>query len=111
MQQLREVDDCAWCASAQRCMTVSEVFAEDCSGTVFDPPCPTSFVGDNHVVGNLVVEADPVFGGGHLMTSGPAANGETFALVLNDERFSVVSGGDATVVAGNSRALNTRGGR
>ena len=67
-----EVDDCAWCASAQRCMTVSEVFAEDCSGTVFDPPCPTSFVGDNHVVGNLVVEADPVFGGGHLMTSGPA---------------------------------------
>ena len=92
-------------------MTVSDVFTHDCSGTVFDLPCPTSFVGDNRVVGNLVVQADAVFGGGHVTASGPAANGATFELVLDDDHFSVVSGGNADIAAGNSRALNARGGQ
>lgn len=40
-----EDGDCAWCASAGACMTVSEIFSVDCRGTVFDLPCPDSFVG------------------------------------------------------------------
>ena len=39
-----ESDECAWCGSQSKCVTVSEVFLEDCRGTVFDPPCPSSFV-------------------------------------------------------------------
>ena len=89
------VDDCAWCGSAMTCMTVSEIFSKDCKGTVFEPPCPASFVSGkprafqqpvelvssvdilffwepaaNRVTGNLVVQRDPVFGGGHLKASG-----------------------------------------
>ena len=55
-------DDCAWCASEATCLTVSDVFSQNCRGTVFDVPCPTSFVGINRVIGNLVVEKDPIFG-------------------------------------------------
>jgi len=43
-----EVEDCAWCASENQCMTVSDVFGHDCRGTVFDPPCPTSFAGGRY---------------------------------------------------------------
>lgn len=33
-------------------MTVSEIFSTDCRGTVFDLPCPTSFVaGGNYRTG------------------------------------------------------------
>lgn len=39
-----EDEDCAWCASEGACMTVSEIFSMDCRGTVFDLPCPTSFI-------------------------------------------------------------------
>ncbi|CAM9928839.1 unnamed protein product, partial [Ectocarpus sp. 8 AP-2014] len=39
-----EDEDCAWCASEGACVTVSEIFSTDCRGTVFDLPCPTSFV-------------------------------------------------------------------
>lgn len=46
-----EDEDCAWCASAGSCMTVSEIFSIDCRGTVFDLPCPDSFVaGERQVV-------------------------------------------------------------
>jgi mucin-19 len=46
-----EVEDCAWCASENQCMTVSDIFGHDCRGTVFDPPCPTSFVGGEYCIG------------------------------------------------------------
>ena len=42
-----EDEDCAWCASEGACLTVSEIFSIDCRGTVFDLPCPTSFVAGN----------------------------------------------------------------
>lgn len=49
-----EDEDCAWCASADSCMTVSEIFSIDCRGTVFDLPCPDSFVaGEIQVVSRL----------------------------------------------------------
>jgi hypothetical protein len=82
------IDDCAWCASEKKCMTVSDIFSRDCRGTVFELPCPASFVAglcsppyfysvttsylltENRVVGNLIVEPDPVFGGGHISASG-----------------------------------------
>ncbi len=38
-------DNCAWCASTNTCLTVSEIFSSNCRGTVFDLPCPDSFVG------------------------------------------------------------------
>lgn len=67
----------------------------DCRGLVFEPPCPDNYVAgivlerlyiilfyenhyyfritflDNVVVGNLIVRADPTFGGGELNISGP----------------------------------------
>ena len=42
--------ECAWCASKGLCMVMSEIFSTDCRGTVFDQPCPTSFVGENRYV-------------------------------------------------------------
>lgn len=51
-------------------MTVSEIFSSNCRGSIFDLPCPDSFVRENRMVGNLIVEADPLYGGGHLSVSG-----------------------------------------
>lgn len=42
----------------------------DCRGLVFDPPCPSSYISDNVVVGNLIIKADPTFGGGIVNISG-----------------------------------------
>ena len=39
-----DMDDCAWCASEQRCLTVSEIFMTECEGSIFDAPCPSSSV-------------------------------------------------------------------
>jgi len=39
-----DMDDCAWCASEQRCLTVSEIFMTECEGSIFDAPCPSSAV-------------------------------------------------------------------
>ena len=38
-------EECAWCASENRCTSVAEIFDTDCRGTVWSPPCPDSFVG------------------------------------------------------------------
>lgn len=35
---------CAWCASENVCVTISEAFSRDCGGLVFDLPCPDSYV-------------------------------------------------------------------
>ena len=64
------VEDCAWCGSEKKCLTVSDVFSQDCRRTVYDPPRPATFVAVNRVVGNLVVERDAAFGGGHIQASG-----------------------------------------
>lgn len=37
-------DQCAWCASAEACFTVSEAFTQSCQGLVFEPPCPSSSI-------------------------------------------------------------------
>ena len=39
-----DMEDCAWCASEQRCLTVSEIFMTECEGSIFDAPCPSSSV-------------------------------------------------------------------
>jgi hypothetical protein len=62
--------ECAWCASENQCTTIGEAFSMDCRGLVFDPPCPSSYVSDNIVVGNLIVRPDPTFGGGTMNISG-----------------------------------------
>ena len=56
MQACAAMEDCAWCASEKKCMTVGEIFSTDCRGTVFDLPCPSSFIAENRVVGNTIVE-------------------------------------------------------
>ena len=55
-QACAAMEDCAWCASEKKCMTVGEIFSTDCRGTVFDLPCPSSFIAENRVVGNTIVE-------------------------------------------------------
>ncbi len=79
-----KVSECAWCASEGTCTSISTAFTKDCGGLVFELPCPDSFVNgivftyyfsqcfyykrfyfktENVVVGNLIVRADPTFGG------------------------------------------------
>jgi hypothetical protein len=35
---------CAWCASDNTCTSLSTAFGRDCSGLVFEPPCPANYV-------------------------------------------------------------------
>ena len=37
-------DQCAWCASENLCTTISDAFARECRGLVFEPPCPENYV-------------------------------------------------------------------
>lgn len=37
--------ECAWCASDSTCMTIEATYTSSCRGTVFDTPCPASFIG------------------------------------------------------------------
>ena len=41
-------EECAWCASENVCTTISEAFSKDCSGLVFEPPCPSNYVAGLH---------------------------------------------------------------
>ncbi len=67
-------DYCAWCASESKCMLIADALSYDCKGLVFEPPCPSNFIPDNEVVGNLIVQPDPVFGGGDVSISGIFGN-------------------------------------
>ena len=87
-------------------MTVSEIFSTNCRGTVFDLPCPDSFVGVNRVIGNLLVEQDPVFGGGQFSVIGP--QDKNFSLVIDDEKFSVQSAGDIALRASDTTKVRPR---
>ena len=86
------VEDCAWCASDSKCMTVTEIFNQDCRATVFDPPCPTSFVEDKQVVGNLAVVADPMFGGGEFSASDLSGK---YRLAITKDELEARSAGNA----------------
>ena len=108
-------DQCAWCASEGQCTTISEAFSRDCRGLVFEPPCPDQYISDNIIVGNLIVRADPTFGGGELNVSGAAlsADGQQYvqySLVLNESTFTVHSGSGVRLASGDSAAFNGRGG-
>lgn len=49
-------ESCAWCASSNVCMTVSEAFSsQDCQGLVFEPPCPNSFSAGNNCLWDKLV--------------------------------------------------------
>ena len=52
---------------------------------------------ENRVVGNLVVEADPFFGGGHFRTSGVGTGGGTFEFLIDEVEISVLSAGDVLI--------------
>ena len=45
-------------------------------------------------MGNLVVEADPVFGGGHFRTSGVSTSGGTFEFLIDEVEISIISAGN-----------------
>ena len=52
-------------------MTVSDTFVRlDCRGVVFGPDCPSSFVQQTIVKGNLEVSGDEKLGGGELKVEG-----------------------------------------
>lgn len=48
-------------------------------------------------MGNLVVEADPVFGGGHFRTSGVSTSGGTFEFLIDEVEISAISAGDVSI--------------
>lgn len=106
-------DECAWCASGNVCTTIAEAFSMDCRGLVFEPPCPDIYISENVIVGNLVVRADPSFGGGVLNVSGAGIVDNAyvkFNMLLDSTKFDVQSGGDALLVSGNSSSFNGKGG-
>jgi len=49
------------------------------------------------VVGNLVVEPDPLLGGGHFRASGIGTSGGTFEFVMDEVEISVISAGDVFI--------------
>ena len=76
---------CGYCGSTNTCHTIVSLFQEgscDDGGVVFDSPCPSSFIAEERVVGNLQLIDDPAFGGAHLQILGPEDS--------NSERLYVV---------------------
>ena len=70
-------------------------------------------MGDNTVVGNLVIQADTAFGGGEMSVSGPCTDCNddgSFSMDIDATEFSVQSGGDVRLTAGNSNQANSPGG-
>ena len=88
-------------------MTVTDIFNQDCKATVFDLPCPTSFVEDKQVIGNLAVLADPMFGGGEFSATDAA---DSFRFAITKEELVARSAADVMITGGVSRAINDRGG-
>ena len=94
-------------------MTISEAFSRDCRGLVFEPPCPNTYVSDNVIVGNLIVQADATFGGGALNVTGTGMVDEevvNFELGLNATHFVAHSGDKIELKAGNKSYFNSVGG-
>ena len=106
-------DSCAFCADQNLCLTVSEIFEVEggCRGTVFDAPCPDSFIGVNRVVGNLIVESDPTFGGGEFQIDGHSADGATrWSATLAEDSFSLLAASSVAISGGNLSTPNSAGG-
>eukprot|EP01032_Pedospumella_encystans_P022255 gene22255-25219_t len=107
-------DQCAWCASDNTCNTISDAFSKDCRGLVFEPPCPSDFIPENVVVGNLVVRADPTFGGGELNVSGSGMTSDgtrvDYQMSLNTSGYFVNSAGDVGIISGDRNTFNAVGG-
>ena len=86
-------------------MTISDAFSQDCTGLVFEPPCPDTYVADNVIVGNLMVQADTAFGGGGLNVSGTSVltDGSVAAweMTLDSAEFAVDSAGDINMKSGD----------
>ena len=90
-------DHCRWTSfyidPTGVCTTISEAFSRDCRGLVFEPPCPDQYVSDNVIVGNLIVRADPTFGGGELNISGTGmvldGSYKQYSMMLNASTFAV----------------------
>lgn len=108
--------------------------------TILPHPFPYHFFAlpykiDSKVMGNLIVEPDPLFGGGAFHASGkfsldiknidkvaqlnffclsphagPLENGGRFELNLNSNELIAKSGGDVNISAGISYAVNDDGG-
>ena len=95
-------------------MTISDAFSQDCTGLVFEPPCPDTYVANNVIVGNLIVQADSTFGGGGLNVTGSATavDGSTssWAMNLDSNNFSVASAGDVTLTSADKDVFNGVGG-
>jgi hypothetical protein len=70
-------------------MTIEETFVAGCRGTVYDQPCPSTFVSENRVVGNLYVQPDSVFGGGELFVGGETTDGDSFGMTLTGDEMTV----------------------
>ncbi|ETV91112.1 hypothetical protein H310_14209 [Aphanomyces invadans] len=103
-------DSCAWCASKSLCLTVEDTYTAACRGTVFDPPCPATFVADNQVVGNLAVVADPVFGGGSLSVEGTRPlDKNSYRTSVDATGVSVDSAGSIDLKAGDATTMNVYG--
>ena len=92
---------------------MSEIFEVEggCRGTVFDAPCPDSFVGVNRVVGNLLVESDPSFGGGEFHLQGQSSTDDSsWSASFTEDSFALEAARSVTISGGNRTSANTEGG-
>jgi hypothetical protein len=96
-----------------KCITISDIFSnDDCQGgTVFELPCPASFVAVNHVEGLLIVEPDPAFGGGELLVSGTVDGTKPNVLQVDNPIFKVESADRIHLLSGVSVLPNSSGGK
>ena len=98
-------------------MLETEAFERsDCSGAVYDAPCPSSFVQVTTVSGNLDIIGDPLLGGGELNIEGPCAepschDGGMYRLSLDgSDGLDLKAGGNVNIEAGSSFKANSNGG-
>ena len=81
-------------------------------------PCPTQLrvarapPPVNNVVGNLIVQPDPVFGGGSFRASGNSSSNPAtpFELSIDDKSFILKSAKDINLAGGNNPRANGTGG-
>ena len=104
------MEECAWCAAEESCVTLEDIYSRDCRGTVFDGPCPDSWIAEHKVIGVLTVNPDPTFGGGGLKVGGITQSGEAYELVM-DGSFNVKSASDVMLHAGDNARVNSGGGK
>jgi hypothetical protein len=90
-------------------MTIEDIYSRDCRGTVFDGPCPDSWIAEHKVIGMLTVEPDPSFGGGALKVAGVTQSGEAYQMAM-DGSFKVEAASDVVLTAGDNARVNSAGG-